>query len=117
MAKVTSDIGELNTRRMVVSFVNNGTPTLPSTAHWRLTCPDEDSTVVDWTAVTPTSGTGSDGYTTVYTVTVDIPATAHAMQTDQVKEQRLFIVSADKGLSTEFNEEWSYYVVARQARS
>ena len=117
MAKVTSDIGELNARMFVVTFWENGAAALPSTVYWRLTCPDTEATVADWTSASISTGTGSDGYSTTYYATITVAATNHAMQTDQTKEQRLFIVSADKDLSTEFNEEWLYYVVARGARS
>ena len=118
MSKVTSNIGELNARTMTVTFWDNGSAALPSTVHWRLTCPDEtEDEVVAWTSATVTTGTGSDGYSTIYYSTISVPATAHAMLTDLVKERRLFIVSADKDLATEFNEEWLYYVEARGARS
>jgi hypothetical protein len=118
MAKVTSNIGELNARTMTVTFWDNGAAALPSAVEWRLTCPDEiDNEVVAWTAATVSTGVGSDGYQTIYYSTIVIPATAHAMQTELSKERRLFIVAADRGTVTEFNEEWLYYVEIRGARS
>jgi hypothetical protein len=118
MAKVTSNIGELNARTFVPSFRDDGVPTQPSTVHWRITCPDyNDSEIVAWTSATVTVGIGVDGVTTIYYSTIAIPASAHAMQTTLDREQRLFIVSTDKDLDTEHNEEWLYYVEARGARS
>lgn len=118
MAKTTSNIGELNARIFTVSFENDGTPTSPSTVHWRMTCPDDDDAqIVDWTSVSVSTGLAPDGYTTTYYSTIDVPSTAHAMQTDNDKERRAICVAADKDLSTEWNEEWIYWVEKREARS
>ena len=118
MAKVTSNIGELNARTFKHQFTYAGAPSLPSTVHWRLTCPDvTDAEVVAWTEATITTETADDGVTEIYTTEITIPATAHAMRTANDSEQRLYIVAADKDLATEWNEEWIYYVEAREARS
>ena len=118
MAKTTSNVGELNAHTVTVRPKINGAPSLPSTAHWRMTCPDDDDAeIVAWTSATVSTGVGADGYTADYYITITIPATAHAMATDYTKERRLLIVSTDKGLATEQNEEWQYYVEKRSARS
>lgn len=72
----------------------------PTTVHYRLDCLSTATQIADWTS----ASTGT-------TVTITTTPTHNAIQDDcNDVERKQLTVSADRGLSTEFNETYVYEV-------
>jgi hypothetical protein len=119
MAKVLPNIGELNGRVATVGFTDDdGLTAIPGVVEWRIVCPDNDSVITDWATATPVTTTDGGGNPILCEATITLPASVHGMVTTTLaKEQRAFIVAADKDTDDEWNEEFHYYVERRSARS
>ena len=89
----------------------------PATVEWRLKCIDSGTVLSEWTAVTPSYTNGDDGNIAEASATIDVPATLHAMQTGRKVEKKALCISADRGLSSEWNDEIVYEVERLNARS
>ena len=82
----------------------NGAPALPNTVHWRFTCQTNDTTLQDWTAVTPTLGTS-------VTADIVVPGTLTGIQ-DRSNERELksVLIVANKDADDEYSEEFEFYI-------
>lgn len=96
---------------------DNRTPAAPDTVEWRLECVETGNVLQDWTALTPTYTYGDDESLAEAEVIINVPASLHAMQTSKAVEKKALCISADRGLSTEFNDEITYEVERLIARS
>ena len=95
----------------------NRTGAVPSTVHWRLKCLETDAVLQDWTSVSYSSTYGDDGAVAESEATIEVSAALHEMQTDdKALERKALVVSADKDLVTEYNDELVYEVQRLNAR-
>ena len=117
--KRLENIPESNARTLTISLEDgDGEAALPTLVEWRLVCADDnDASLSEWTTVTASVTAGPDGNSTVCSVTIDVPATLHEMQTEADREDRQLCVSADRGTADEFNETFLYYVERSRGRS
>lgn len=112
------DVSALNCFTLTVNLLSNDGPAIPTTCHWRLVCVETDTTLQDWTSLTVTTTTGQDGEFDSASAEIAVSALLHAMQTiGKAKERKALIVCADKGLSTEYSQEFLYDVVRLLARN
>lgn len=100
-------INENKARYVTVSFYDeNGDAVTPTTVEWRFYCDTTDAEVAAWATETPATS-----------VTITVPSTYNVIRKSTNKrELKLLMVSADRGLSTEWNQEISWYVTNRKAR-
>lgn len=117
MSRRIEDIAELNARTLTVNFTAEASASVPTTVHWRLKCLSSDRVLQDWTALTTSSVTDPSTAVVECSATIAVSALLHAMQTNLNREQKALIVSADKGLSTEYNQEFTYWVERLNART
>ena len=112
-------INELTAITLTVNLLEaDRTAAVPSTLHWRLECLETDTTLQDWTEATITTTTDDDGNIAESEASIDVAATLHAMQTASKKvEKKALCIAADKGLTTEYNDELVYEVERLNARS
>lgn len=83
-----------------------GTPVIPATAHWRLSCETTGRVMQDWTAVTPNLVTGA-------VVQADIVVSGVLMtlcESQNQRELKSLLIVADKDGEREYSEEYQFYV-------
>lgn len=118
MQRTLENISQLNARTLTVNFTTGaGAAAVPSTVEWRIKCVDNDSTLQDWTSASTSTVTDAGGNTVECEAEITLSALLHDMETSKAKEQRALIVAADRGLSTEYSQEFVYYVERLKARS
>ena len=113
-------INELSALEVTVNLLEDDSTTAaaPTTAHWRLKCLESDTELQGWTEVTPSYSYDENGDLAESEVVIAVSATLHAMQTSNRKlERKALCISADKGLSTEWNDELIYEVERLNSRS
>lgn len=88
----------------------DGAAALPATAHWRITHPETNRVLQDWTAVAPAVET-SGGSVTRVSVTVEIPGSVNVLcDTSNQREQHVLTIAANKDDPREFSEDFPFYV-------
>lgn len=117
--QILENIGERNAFTLTLLLEDgNGAAAIPATVDWRIVCPDDDDAeVVAWTSTSIYTGVKDDGITTTCYVVFAVPASAAEMITTADQERRAICVAADRATDAEFNEEFTYYVERRSARS
>ncbi len=97
---------------------SDGTAAVPSTTEWRLKCISSDRELQGWTTVIPVTTTDDGGNPQQTLATIAVSALSHAMQTaDKAIERKALCIAADRGMSTEWNDEIIYEVERLYARS
>ncbi len=114
-----AEVNELAQAEWTISLLeSDGTAAVPSTVEWRLKCMSSGNVLQDWTSVTPTTTSDEAGNPAETTATITVASTLHAMQTaSRNVEQKALCIAANRGLSTEWNDEIVYTVVRLNARS
>lgn len=112
-------VNELSEAEWTVNFLTQGGgAAVPTTAEWRLRCMETDTTLQAWTSLSPTTTTDAAGDPEEVSATITVASTLNAMQTSSKKlELKALVISADRGLSTEWNQEIEYQVKRLKARS
>lgn len=93
-------------------------PAVPTTVHWRLKCLETDTILSGWASLTPTITYGSLGTPEESYVSITVPASLHAMQTDtKARERKALTIAVEKDTASEWNSEIVYEVVRLKGRS
>lgn len=93
------------------------TAALPSSLEWRLECLETGTVLQDWTSLTITDTYDDDENLSEAEATISVSALLNTMQTGKKVEKKALCIAADRGLSTEFNDEIIYEVERLNARS
>jgi hypothetical protein len=114
-----TQVNELKTFTATVALLNDeGVAAVPGGVEWRLKCLETKQELQAWTSLTPTVTYDDAGDPEEVTVSITVSALLHAMQTSAMTvERKALCISADRGLSTEWNDEIVYQVVRLNARS
>lgn len=112
-------INELSAITFTVGLTeSDGTAAVPTTTEWRLKSISADRELQGWTSVTPVTTLDDAGNPQQTLATITVSALLHAMQTtDKSVERNALCIAADRGLSTEWNDEIVYEVERLYARS
>ena len=112
-------INELSALTFTVGLTDSdGTAAVPTTTEWRLLCITSDTELQVWTTVVPVTTTDDGGNPQQTLATITLSALLHAMQTTNTAiERKALCIAADRGLSTEWNDEIVYEVERLYARS
>lgn len=93
-----------------------GTPTVPSSVHWRLRCATNDQTLVDWTSVAYVIESDETGVTGVR-ARIDVPGSQNGIVNSRNRrEMKELQVVADKDTDREFSVVHQYYITAMGGR-
>lgn len=82
-----------------------GTPALPASVHWRLTCETTGRVMQDWTEAAAVNGGTS--------VTADIELSGPVLtlcESQNQRELKSLLIVADKDGEREYSEEYQFYV-------
>jgi hypothetical protein len=94
-----------------------GTPTLPTTVHYRVDCETTKRPLLDWTPITVQSETTTAGEVR-YFVEIDIPGSVNAIQSNRNRrEVKTVLIVANKDLDSEYSQEYQYIVKNVQGRT
>lgn len=91
-------------------FANaNGVPVIPTTVHWNLHCDTTEKVLQADTAIDPVLISDESGIVDCY-VTINVPGSLNVMQGGGQRELKTLLVIADKDQSSEYSQEFTYYV-------
>lgn len=92
-------------------FATGDSPTVPTSAHWRLDCETTGTAVVDWTAVTPVVEMDDLGNIASCYVRIEIAGASNAiLDAANRRETKSLLVVADKDLPREYSTLYQYSV-------
>lgn len=110
------ECNELSGFTLSLAFDDDGTPTIPSTVHWRAVCIDSGTVLQDWASLSVTETYDANDVLIAATSEIDVDGSLHEMQTTLDRERKAIVVACDKD-SGEWNLELTYTVVRLNARS
>lgn len=88
----------------------DGSPALPATAHWRVTCSHTGRVLQDWTEATLATET-TGGTVTRVSTTVEVPGPVNALcDTSSQRERHILTVAADMDTDREYSEDFEFFV-------
>jgi hypothetical protein len=91
--------------------------TIPSSVHWNLHCEDTKRELRGDTEITPTTVVDESGNITCI-AHIEVPGSLNAIQSNRNwRERKKLLVIANKGLDSEFSQEYEYYVLNLRGRS
>jgi hypothetical protein len=104
-------INERSGMEVTAHFLGSeGTPAIPTTVHWRLDNETTGAVVQDWTAVTTTTTATDALVATDCYAEIVIAGSLHSCASGRRMEQYTLLVCADKDLTGELSETFSYQV-------